>query len=690
MKNNKKGSLLIGITLLSIVLLIIMMSIFNLNRKDAELITMKGDKEKSFQASNVGLRLAAKDIEDKIAKKIDDDEDITWSQLYNLEGHKSKEVLKQENEIHIKKDTDYDNYTYKYDYEKGKITAKGTYNHKKSFGKEKDDTNSHTTLTANYIMDYVGIQAGTINEYVTKKDNDFSAPGIKAIYSYETQYPMRPWINLYNYKIKEEDNQNRDVKEYVNRITNKESKTKTEDILSNGYVTKYPAPVGLYDFLNNDDKINLVDKIFDMCSALELKELDSENNKLFVDDNLSSSTMVFKAEGNEEKKQVRQGILEKLIGGITNISKILYRKAKIQIKVYDTFGGFLSNTQYRNGVAENLGLNPNKPEQIAHCLKRVRARDEYGNLLKDDKGNYVYERALYKLVLDNNDNDDTDKLDDDTYKKMENSESQRLTTDDSDKKIYRLVGRNIMLIPLKSTVVIDGDLILEPTEKNKKYYKTVYDLNKDEQKNSANYSPDIVNGKIGDNLDMKRTYPVLFVTGNLIVNGSIKGIGTVISMKNIIINDFPYEKPDISQVCKFKSGLKDKDEYKKYYEDLEKGAIIIHANNNLVLNTINLNQYLNLIDMSRLEMNKQNIKGKNKQEDYGESDKDSNGEIEIDLEAGDKLPNNFTIISNSEAAAEEDDPPTSPDDSDSGADNGEPQNQYMSGGGSSQRTAETK
>ena len=231
MKNNKKGSLLIGITLLSIVLLIIMMSIFNLNRKDAELITMKGDKEKSFQASNVGLRLAAKDIEDKIAKKIDDDEDITWSQLYNLEGHKSKEVLKQENEKHIKKDTDYDNYTYKYDYEKGKITAKGTYNHKKSFGKEKDDTNSHTTLTANYIMDYVGIQAGTINEYVTKKDNDFSAPGIKAIYSYETQYPMRPWINLYNYKIKEEDNQNRDVKEYVNRITNKESKTKTEDIL---------------------------------------------------------------------------------------------------------------------------------------------------------------------------------------------------------------------------------------------------------------------------------------------------------------------------------------------------------------------------------------------------------------------------------------------------------------------------
>ena len=297
---------------------------------------------------------------------------------------------------------------------------------------------------------------------------------------------------------------------------------------------------------------------------------------------------------------------------------------------------------------------------------------------------------MYKLVLDNNDNDDTDKLDDKTYEKMENSESKRLTTDDSDKKIYRLVGRNIMLIPLKSTVVIDGDLILEPTEKNKKYYKTVYDLNKDEQKNSANYSPDIVNGKIGDNLDMKRTYPVLFVTGNLIVNGSIKGIGTVISMKNIIINDFPYEKPDISQVCKFKSGLKDKDEYKKYYEDLEKGAIIIHANNNLVLNTINLNQYLNLIDMSRLEMNKQNIKGKNKQEDYGESDKDSNGEIEIDLEAGDKLPNNFTIISNSEAAAEEDDPPTSPDDSDSGADNGEHQNQYVSGGGSSQRTAETK
>ena len=484
MKNNKKGSLLIGITLLSIVLLIIMMSIFNLNRKDAELITMKGDKEKSFQASNVGLRLAAKDIEDKIAKKIDDNEDITWSQLYNLEGHKSKEVLKQENEIHIKKDTDYDNYTYKYDYEKGKITAKGTYNHKKSFGKEKDDTNSHTTLTANYIMDYVGIQAGTINEYVTKKDNDFSAPGIKAIYSYETQYPMRPWINLYDYTIKEEDNQNRDVNEYVHRITNKESNTKTEDILSNGYVTKYSAPVGLYDFLNNDDKINIVDKIFDMCSALELKELDPKNNKLFVDDNLSSSTMVFKAEGREEKEQLRKGFIANLLGAITNISKILYRKAKIHIKVYDTFGGFLSNTQYRNGVAENLGLKTNKSEQkeqIAHCLKRVRARDEYGNLLKDDKGNYVYERALYKLVLDNNDNDDTDKLDNDTYEKMENSESQRLTTDDSDKKIYRLVGRNIMLIPLKSTVVIDGDLILEPTEKNKKYYKTVYDLSKDEQ-----------------------------------------------------------------------------------------------------------------------------------------------------------------------------------------------------------------
>ena len=73
----------------------------------------------------------------------------------------------------------------------------------------------------------------------------------------------------------------------------KEGKIEIEKILSNGYITKYSDPLGEYSFLNNDDSINVADKVFNMCSALELndKDLDPKNNKLFVDNDIDNTAI---------------------------------------------------------------------------------------------------------------------------------------------------------------------------------------------------------------------------------------------------------------------------------------------------------------------------------------------------------------------------------------------------------------
>ena len=118
----------------------------------------------------------------------------------------------------------------------------------------------------------------------------------------------------------------------------------------------------------------------------------------------------------------------------------------------------------------------------------------------------------------------------------------------NNKNIYLLNGRNIILIPVNSTVVIDGDLILAQNE----------NMPKD----------DIAN------------YPVLLVTGNLVVNGSIKGIGTVFSMNSITINALP----EPTNTVDIKNDIK-YEKYKKYVENAERnGAVIVHACNQLYIN----------------------------------------------------------------------------------------------------------
>ena len=94
----KKGSLLIAITLLSVILLIILMSIFNLHKKDTELIAIKGDKEKSFQSSNVGLKIAANDIEKQINERLKNDESMTWNDLYNLNNEIGNKNIDEKND----------------------------------------------------------------------------------------------------------------------------------------------------------------------------------------------------------------------------------------------------------------------------------------------------------------------------------------------------------------------------------------------------------------------------------------------------------------------------------------------------------------------------------------------------------------------------------------------------------------
>ena len=82
----RKGSLLIAVTLLSVVLLIIMMTIFNLNKKNAELTTYQSDREKAFQVAYIGLEKATEDIETNIQKDLNEKKikTVTWEYLYNL------------------------------------------------------------------------------------------------------------------------------------------------------------------------------------------------------------------------------------------------------------------------------------------------------------------------------------------------------------------------------------------------------------------------------------------------------------------------------------------------------------------------------------------------------------------------------------------------------------------------------
>ena len=561
----KKGSLLIAITLLSVILLIILMTIFNLNKKDAELIAIKGDKEKALQSSNIGLKMAAKDIEEHINKKLQKNESITWNDLYQLKGNTSSR----------EKIDGHDEYRYEYEYKNGQIKATGIYKTGRTFGeKEKKDSServySKTILTANYLMDYVGVQASSINAEIREEKGNYSNPCIKGVYSYDTQYPMKPWINMYDNTISKKDNENRTIKDDCKNV---------DKILSEGYVTKEQNPLGLYSFTNDPassdfeasgsgKNINSLDKLFNMCASLDLKS--SPNNKLLTDDCKDYKWMVFsiKKEVYENWKLSRKfdsesDFIDWLVDALLpNVSGkkvvIFYRQLKVGVMIHDTLGGYLTDEDYSKKVLDSLGV---KGEQIKPYLKAIKTKET------EKYGGYV----LYRL------------------------KNGKISNEDSIKDVYRLRGRNVILIPINSTVVIDGDLILEPEEGYKSFYKTVYDLKKGESSDK-----DLSPQKVNSNFDGREShYPVLLVTGNLVVNGSIKGVGTVMSMKNVIINNFPYS----IDKYKFKSNS-DYEDYMEYYNDPEKGAIIVHANGRLAINSCEVNQLFSQKDLSRLMMSK--------------------------------------------------------------------------------------
>ena len=212
----RKGSLLIAVTLLSVVLLIIMMTIFNLNKKNAELTTYQSDREKAFQVAYIGLEKATEDIETNIQKDLNEKKikTVTWEYLYNLKTNTQITGKPLENKDFYEDGE----YKYSFKYNKGQITSIGTYK------------KSKVTLTANYAMDYMGLSSNGIN-YIKAKT---PVASLKSVYSYKTQYPMQTWIN----KDQSDD-----------RSSEEEIPSGVEIPLPNDRIMTY------YDLLNNDNPL---------------------------------------------------------------------------------------------------------------------------------------------------------------------------------------------------------------------------------------------------------------------------------------------------------------------------------------------------------------------------------------------------------------------------------------------------
>ena len=499
----RKGSLIIATCLLSVVLLIILMTMFNINRKNAELITVQSDREKAYQVARIGLNKATEEIE----KAIDDyykknGTHITWNELYELKRDKKAVDFKDK----ANKIDDEGFCSCEYSYENGKIQSTGSYG---TSSKDKIKIN----LTANYIMDYMGIYSNGLY-YIPKdigddKNSRANIAGLNAVYSQDTQCPMTPWINLLSC-----ENDKLSIPLPKNRYL-------TNFNLSSTPISSYYL---LYDnkfYISGDQyaEKNLASK---NESTLNKKYtgIREEASRCFIMNMIKSLNVAeqYKYEGSVEGGK---NIPHVFIAG-KNIDK------SNKNVVNDLPVGWLKKLY----VLVNINGN-----QIGNAIDTL-------PLLKEDNGNgtgiYKFNNKYIKEKLN---------ISESPLPELDETSSTYTDSDNkNNKNIYLLNGRNIILIPVNSTVVIDGDLILAQNE----------NMPKD----------DIAN------------YPVLLVTGNLVVNGSIKGIGTVFSMNSITINALaePTNTVDIKNDIKY-------EKYKKYVENAERnGAVIVHACNQLYIN----------------------------------------------------------------------------------------------------------
>ena len=88
--------------------------------------------------------------------------------------------------------------------------------------------------------------------------------------------------------------------------------------------------------------------------------------------------------------------------------------------------------------------------------------------------------------------------------------------------------------------------------------------------------------------ELNENYPVLVVTGNLVVNGSIRGTGTVFSMNSITINALPSKDDENDLIDPNRTDSKGnsyKSKYANYIgnKNIDNGAVIIHACNQLYI-----------------------------------------------------------------------------------------------------------
>ena len=541
----RKGSLIVATCLLSVVLLIILMTMFNINRKNAELISVQSDREKAYQIASRGLDKATEEIEKKIYDEyVSKNKPITWDDLYNKDKLKMEKPITVSGEEIEGNDKYY--YSYSYCYKNGKITSTGTY------GTSPKD-NIKITLTANYILDYMGIDSSglyyipqNIISNDTEKSERAKIVGLNAVYSQKTQCPMTPWIN---------NSSNSSQKYSVSTILStsySNGEALAIPIPKNGYFTTFDLssnPISNYYILydnkfdtSSDKYVKLDSSKNQVINSKKYSEIKSESSRCFITNMIKSLNIAeqSKYDNNDEKMHVYiankdidkndENPVDKLpISGL----KKLYLKVHLDDYYYDSiFDAVEDNLKDINVVISQIkDENEDRTKYLLPFIEQE-GSDKSTGIYKFDNDYINKKLNISKNPL------------------PKQTDTPVITSSEKKKNIYLLKGRNMIIIPVNSTVVIDGDLILAQNENMP-------------EDNSANY-------------------PVLLVTGNLIVNGSIKGVGTVFSMNSITINALP--EVDVP----LKEGTNEK--YKEYVKNVEKnGAVIVHACNQIyITNTYSL------------------------------------------------------------------------------------------------------
>lgn len=181
-KKRNRGSLIVAVCLLGVVLLIFLVSELKINRSNAMQLNMVSESEAALMAAHSGLEAASSYLKDKMGEinfaNNPNDESI-FKERHDVDW---TDTVDHEKNMSVNGETQY-----KYSIKNGKITAYGRYTVKDG----KKDKSVIRKLTANYITDYLGVSANDY-EYLYGR---YKMANINAIYSYDTQYPMEAWIN---------------------------------------------------------------------------------------------------------------------------------------------------------------------------------------------------------------------------------------------------------------------------------------------------------------------------------------------------------------------------------------------------------------------------------------------------------------------------------------------------------------